>query len=46
VFRKHAADIRRVFAEVSSDQLEQLEEILKQVGRRAEALGVDNDPKD
>jgi MarR family transcriptional regulator, 2-MHQ and catechol-resistance regulon repressor len=46
VFRKHAADIRRVFAEVSSDQLGQLEEILKQVGRRAEALGVDNDPKD
>jgi MarR family transcriptional regulator, 2-MHQ and catechol-resistance regulon repressor len=46
VFRKHAADIRRVFAEVSSDQLEQLEEILKQVGRRAEALGVDKDPKD
>jgi MarR family 2-MHQ and catechol resistance regulon transcriptional repressor len=38
VFRKHAADIRNVFGELSSDQLQQLERSLKQAGRRAEAL--------
>ena len=37
IFRKHAADIRRVFAEIPSTELEQLESILKKVGRRAEA---------
>lgn len=38
IFRKHAAPIREVFAEVSCDQLQQLEKGLKQIGRRAEAL--------
>jgi MarR family transcriptional regulator, 2-MHQ and catechol-resistance regulon repressor len=40
IFRQHAAAIRRVFAEVSSDQLQELEKTLKQVGRRAEALSL------
>jgi MarR family transcriptional regulator, 2-MHQ and catechol-resistance regulon repressor len=40
VFRKHAADLERVFSELSSDELQQLEGVLKKVGRRAEALGV------
>ena len=40
VFRKHAAAMRKVFSELSSDELQQLESILRRVGRRAEALGV------
>lgn len=39
VFRKHAAAIRKVFSEIPSDTQRQLEKSLKQVGRRAEALG-------
>jgi MarR family 2-MHQ and catechol resistance regulon transcriptional repressor len=39
VFRKHAAAMKRVFSELSSQELQQLESILKRVGRRAEALG-------
>jgi MarR family 2-MHQ and catechol resistance regulon transcriptional repressor len=38
IFRKHATAIRRVFAAVSSDQLQQLENTLKKPGRRAESL--------
>jgi len=38
VFREHAAAMKRVFSELSSDELQQLESILKRVGRRAEAL--------
>lgn len=39
VFRKHAAAMKKVFSELSSDELQQLESILKRVGRRADALG-------
>ena len=39
IFRKHAADIRRVFAEIPSSQLEQVERTLKKVGRHADELG-------
>jgi len=39
IFRTHAADIRRVFAEIPSSQLEQFERTLKKVGRHAEELG-------
>jgi MarR family transcriptional regulator, 2-MHQ and catechol-resistance regulon repressor len=39
VFRKHAADIEKVFSELSSNELQQLERLSKKVGRRAEALG-------
>ena len=39
VFRKHAADIEKVFSELSSNELQQLEKLLKKVGSRAQALG-------
>lgn len=39
VFRKHAAAMGEVFSELSSDELQQLESMLKKVGKRAEALG-------
>jgi MarR family 2-MHQ and catechol resistance regulon transcriptional repressor len=39
VFRKHTAAMKKVFSELSSDELQQLESILKRVGRRADALG-------
>jgi len=40
VFRKHAEAMKKVFSELSWDELQQLESILKRVGRRAEAFGV------
>lgn len=40
VFRRHAAAMKEVFSELCSDELQQLESLLKKVGRRAEALGV------
>src|SRR5262245_9687773 len=46
VFRKHSADIRRAFAEIPSNALEQFERTLKQVGRHAEELSVREDQKD
>jgi MarR family 2-MHQ and catechol resistance regulon transcriptional repressor len=39
VFRKHAAAMGEVFSELSSDELQQFESMLKKVGKRAEALG-------
>jgi|SRR6201982_2208868 MarR family transcriptional regulator, 2-MHQ and catechol-resistance regulon repressor len=39
VFRKHAAEIRRVFADASRKELRALETILKKIGKRAESLG-------
>jgi len=38
LFRRHAALIKRAFQEVSSEELQQLEVVLKKVGRRAESL--------
>ena len=38
VFQKHVLDIAKVFAELSGDELEQLENSLKKTGKRAEAL--------
>src|SRR5882724_3704707 len=38
VFRAHAATMERVFAGLSSDELRQLEEKLKRIGRQAELL--------
>src|SRR5499433_309885 len=46
IFRKHATDIRRVFAEMPSTELEQLESTLKKVGRRAEELGLGEEQKE
>lgn len=40
VFRKHAAEIRKVFADASPKQLRNLEMTLKKIGRRAESLGA------
>src|SRR6266567_6669402 len=37
-FRKHAGQMKRVFAELSSDELRALEVALKKVGKRANAL--------
>jgi MarR family 2-MHQ and catechol resistance regulon transcriptional repressor len=39
VFRKHAAAMEKVFSELSADELQQLESIMKRVGRRADTLG-------
>src|SRR5258708_7433739 len=38
VFRKHAAAMKKGFSALSSDELQQLEGILEQDGRRAEAV--------
>jgi len=46
IFRKHAADIRRVLAEITLTELEQLESTLKRVGRRAEQLGRGEESKE
>src|SRR5262249_6274863 len=43
VFRKHAAEVGKVFSELSSNELQELERLLKKVGRRAEALGGSHD---
>src|SRR5258708_39971702 len=40
IFRKHAAEIRRVFAGASPKEVRALETILKKIGKRAEALGT------
>jgi MarR family transcriptional regulator, 2-MHQ and catechol-resistance regulon repressor len=44
VFRKHAAEIRRVFADASRKELRALETILKKIGKRAESLGTGMKP--
>ena len=38
LFRRHAALIKRAFQDVSSEELQQLELILKKIGKRAESL--------
>ena len=38
VFQEHVVEIRKVFAELSAGELQQLENSLKKVGKRAEAL--------
>jgi MarR family 2-MHQ and catechol resistance regulon transcriptional repressor len=38
LFRRHATLIRGVFQDVSPEELEQLETVLKKIGRRAESL--------
>src|ERR1700727_2366462 len=40
IFRKHAAEIRKVFADASPKELQALEATLKKIGRRAENLGT------
>jgi MarR family 2-MHQ and catechol resistance regulon transcriptional repressor len=41
VFRKHAAEIKKVLANASPKELRALETILKKIGKRAESLGTD-----
>src|SRR6266446_3089104 len=43
IFRKHAADIRRVFAGVPPNQLRQLEKGLRTVGRHAAELRLNEE---
>jgi hypothetical protein len=38
LFRRHAALIKRAFQHVSSVELQQLEMLLKKIGKRAESL--------
>ena len=38
IYRKHAEDIGRVFADFAPSELRQLERLMKKAGRRAEAL--------
>ena len=38
LFRRHAALIERAFQDASSEELEQLEVVLKKIGKRAESL--------
>jgi MarR family transcriptional regulator, 2-MHQ and catechol-resistance regulon repressor len=45
IFRKHAAEIRKVFAHASLKELRALETILKKIGKRAESLGTGVNPK-
>jgi len=45
IFRKHAAEIRKVFADANPKELQALETTLKKIGKRAESLGAGVDPK-
>src|ERR1700738_4199711 len=45
VFRKHAAEIRKMFADASPKEVRSLETILKKIGKRAENLGTGVNPK-
>jgi MarR family 2-MHQ and catechol resistance regulon transcriptional repressor len=45
IFRKHAAEIRKVFADAGPKELRALEATLKKIGKRAEDLGTGINPK-
>jgi MarR family transcriptional regulator, 2-MHQ and catechol-resistance regulon repressor len=45
VFRKHVAEIRKVFANANQKELRALETTLKKIGKRAESLGTGVNPK-
>jgi hypothetical protein len=38
IYRKHVEDVRQVFAEFTPSDIRQLERLMKNAGRRAEAL--------
>jgi len=38
IFQEHVASIKKVFADLSSDELRQLEQQLKRIGRQAESM--------
>ena len=43
LFRRHTALIKRAFQDVSPEELERIEQVLKKVGKRAESLAGEND---
>src|ERR1700732_1752427 len=45
VFRKHAAEIRKVFADASPKEVRSLETILKKIGKQAASLGTGIKPR-
>jgi MarR family 2-MHQ and catechol resistance regulon transcriptional repressor len=45
IFRKHAAEIGKVFADASPKELRTLETILKKIGKRAESRGAGIRPR-
>jgi MarR family transcriptional regulator, 2-MHQ and catechol-resistance regulon repressor len=45
IFRKHAAEIRKVFADASPKELRTLETTLKKIGKRAQSLGSGTKPR-
>jgi len=45
VFRKHAAEVGKVFVDASPKELRSLETILKKIGKRAESLGNGTKPR-
>ena len=45
IFHKHAAEIKRVFADASPKELQALETTLKKIGKRAESLGSGVKPR-
>jgi hypothetical protein len=42
LFRRHTALIKRALQDVSSEELQQLEVVLKKIGKRAESLAGQN----
>jgi DNA-binding MarR family transcriptional regulator len=44
IFRKHAAEIRKVFADASPKELRSLGATLKKIGKRAEGLSNSANP--
>ena len=45
IFRKHAVEIRKLFADASPKELRALETTLKKIGKRAESLGTGINPR-
>src|SRR5882762_4907290 len=45
IYRKHAVEIRKVFAAAKPTELRALESTLKKIGKRAESLGTGVQPK-
>jgi MarR family 2-MHQ and catechol resistance regulon transcriptional repressor len=45
IFRKHAAEIGKVFADASPKEVRSLETMLKKIGKRAESLGAGIRPR-
>ena len=44
IFRRHAAEIRKVFADANPKELRALEATLKKIGKRAESLASEANP--